>query len=97
MDCVSLLYLISDHVNSVFRSSFNYLRQLGLIRQSLLLHTIPILVHALICARFDYGKGPSTYDVQTEGVGVRLRWTHVDGGGGQAPCGRPHTKLKIVY
>src|SRR6218665_439974 len=27
--------------------------------------------------------------------GVRFRWTHVDGGGGQAPCGRPHRKLKI--
>jgi len=39
-------------------------------------------------------KGPSIYDVHTEG-GVRLRWTHVDRGGGQAPCGRPHTKFKI--
>jgi len=28
--------------------------------------------------------------------GVRLRWTHVDGGGGsQAPCGRPRSKLKL--
>jgi len=27
--------------------------------------------------------------------GVRLRWTHVNGGGGQAPCGRPHRKLKF--
>ena len=24
-----------------------------------------------------------------------LRWTHVDGGGGPAPCGRPHRKLKL--
>ena len=41
--------------------------------------------------------GPSIYDVHTEGEGVRLRWTHVDGwrGGGQAPCGRPHRKLKL--
>src|SRR6218665_1168242 len=29
------------------------------------------------------------------GEGVRLRWTHVDGGGGPAPCGRPHRKLKL--
>src|SRR6218665_2210704 len=29
------------------------------------------------------------------GEGVRLRWTHVDGGGGAAPCGRPHRKLKL--
>src|SRR6218665_1887647 len=30
------------------------------------------------------------------GEGVRLRWTHVDGGrGGPAPCGRPHIKLKL--
>src|SRR6218665_879769 len=29
------------------------------------------------------------------GEGVRLRWTHVDGGGGQAPCGRSHRKLKL--
>jgi len=25
-------------------------------------------------------KGPSIYDVHTEGEGVRLRWTQVDGG-----------------
>ena len=41
-------------------------------------------------------NGPSMYDVHTEGEGVRLRWTHVDGGGGgQAPCGHPHKKLKL--
>ena len=40
-------------------------------------------------------KGPSIYDVHTEGEGVRLRWMHVDGGGGPAPCGRPHRKLKL--
>ena len=40
-------------------------------------------------------KGPSIYDVHMEGGGVRLRWTHVDGGGGPAPCGRPHRKLKL--
>src|SRR6218665_279794 len=28
------------------------------------------------------------------GGGVRLRWTHVDGGS-QAPCGRLHRKLKL--
>src|SRR6218665_549220 len=27
--------------------------------------------------------------------GVRLRWTHVDGGRDPAPCGRPHRKLKL--
>ena len=27
--------------------------------------------------------------------GVRLRWTHVDGGAGQGLCGRPHRKLKL--
>ena len=40
-------------------------------------------------------KGPSIYDVHTEGEGVRLRWTRVDGGGGPAPCERPHRKLKL--
>src|SRR6218665_2864286 len=40
-------------------------------------------------------KGPSIYDLHTEGEGVRLRWTHVDGGGGQAPGGRPHRNLKL--
>ena len=40
-------------------------------------------------------KGPSIFDVRTEGV--RLRWTHVDGGGGPAPCGRPHRKLKLDF
>ena len=29
------------------------------------------------------------------GSGVGLRWTHVDGGRGPAPCGRPHRKLKL--
>src|SRR6218665_2361401 len=37
-------------------------------------------------------KGPSIYDVHTEGEGVRLRWT---GMGGSSPCGRPHRKLKL--
>src|SRR6218665_4006656 len=41
-------------------------------------------------------KGPSIYDVHTEGRGIRLRWTHVDGGRGDpSPCGRPHRKLKL--
>ena len=38
--------------------------------------------------------GPSIYDVHTEGgsgSGGRM-WT---GGGGPAPCGRPHRKLKL--
>ena len=40
--------------------------------------------------------GPFIYDVHTEGKGVRLRWTHVDGGEEvQAQCGRPHRKLKL--
>ena len=26
-------------------------------------------------------KGPSVYDVLTDGMRVRLRWTHADGGG----------------
>src|SRR6218665_1273182 len=29
------------------------------------------------------------------GEGVRLMWTHVNGGRGPAPCGRPHRKLKL--
>ena len=45
---------------------------------------------------FSFVMGLSIYDVHTEGGGVRLRWTHVDGGSeGQAPCGRPHRKLKL--
>src|SRR6218665_498840 len=40
-------------------------------------------------------KGPSIYDVHTVGEGVRLRWMHVDSGGGPAPYLRPHRKLKL--
>src|SRR6218665_2064650 len=29
------------------------------------------------------------------GEGIRLRWTHVDGGRGFAPCGCPHRKIKL--
>ena len=36
-------------------------------------------------------RGPSIYEVHTEGI--RLKWTHVDGGKGSAPCGRPHKNL----
>ena len=40
--------------------------------------------------------GPSIYDVHTEGGGGSgsggRMWT---GGGGPAPCGRPHRKLKL--
>jgi len=42
-----------------------------------------------------FNKGPSIYGVSTEGEGDRLRWTHVDGGGDQSPCGRPHKRLKL--
>src|SRR6218665_1540856 len=35
--------------------------------------------------------------VGAEGEGVRLRWTHVDGGGGPAPCGCPHRQLKLEF
>ena len=36
-------------------------------------------------------KGPSIYDVHTDGKeGVRLRWTHVDGGGV-----KPHVDVHI--
>ena len=36
------------------------------------------------------GMGPSIYDVHTEGV--RLRWTHVDGGRGVQPHVDVHTE-----
>src|SRR6218665_774896 len=48
------------------------------------------LLAPVLCAR----KRPSIYDVHTEEEWVRLRWTHVDGGG-SSPCGRPHRKLKL--
>src|SRR6218665_166406 len=47
---------LSDYVNRVSRSCLYYLRQLRSIRQSLPLNAITILVHALICARVDYGN-----------------------------------------
>src|SRR6218665_3998552 len=51
-----------------------------------------VCVSKFICQKLcRLPKGPSIYDVHTEGGGVRLRWTHVDG---PAPCGRPHRKLK---
>ena len=34
--------------------------------------------------------GPSIYDVHTEGEGVRLIWTHVDGGEG---VDQPHVDV----
>ena len=37
-------------------------------------------------------KGPSIYDVHREGGGFHA---HVDRGGGLAPCGCPHRKLKL--
>jgi len=33
------------------------------------------------------------YEVHTEGE-VKLKWTHVDRGGGSAPCGHSHRKLE---
>ena len=40
-------------------------------------------------------KGPSIYDVHKERGGVRLRWTHVDGGGGSSPMWTSTHKIKI--
>src|SRR6218665_2993581 len=46
--------------------------------------------------RLSFSKGPSIYDVHTEGGGGQAQ---VDacgrGGGGPAPCVRPHSKLKL--
>ena len=47
---------LSDHVNSVTRSCFYYLRQLRSICQSIPLHAISTLVHELICTNIDYGN-----------------------------------------
>ena len=42
-----------------------------------------------------YVRGPSIYDVLTEGEGVRFRWTHVDGGRGSSPMWASTQKIKI--
>src|SRR6218665_3836401 len=42
-----------------------------------------------------YHLGLSTYDVHMEGEGVRLKVDACGWGRGQAPCGRPHRKLKL--
>jgi len=39
--------------------------------------------------------GPSIYDVHTKGKGVRLRWTHVNGGRGSSPMWTSTQKIKI--
>ena len=39
--------------------------------------------------------GPSIYDVHTEGEGSGSGGRMLTGGGGPAPCGRPHRKLKL--
>jgi len=39
-------------------------------------------------------KGPSIYDVHTEGEGVRLRWTHMDGEG-SSPMWTYTQKIKM--
>src|SRR6218665_742328 len=43
---------------------------------------------------FSIAKGPSIYDVHTEGEGGQAR-VDACGRGGPAPCGRPHRKLKL--
>ena len=40
-------------------------------------------------------KGPSIDDVHTEGGGCQVQVDACGWGRGQAPCGRPHKKLKI--
>ena len=57
-----------------------------------LLHFKPIITMG-----YPLRKGSSIHDVHTEGGGVRLRWTPVDGGGYPAPFGRQHRKLKLVH
>ena len=43
-----------------------------------------------------FPKGPSIYDVHTDrGRGIRLRWTHVDGGGEGPAHVDVHRKLKL--
>jgi len=40
-------------------------------------------------------KGPSIYDVHTEGEGVKPRWTHVDEKGGQVHADVHNDNLEI--
>src|SRR6218665_1309601 len=47
------------------------------------------------CALLRQNKGPSIYDVHTEGEGVRLRWTYVDGGRGSSPMWTSTQTIKI--
>src|SRR6218665_2114461 len=55
-------------------------------------------VYVQFYAKQNRPKGPSIYDVHTEGKGVGLRWKDVDGGRGSSPMwtsSRPHRKLKL--
>src|SRR6218665_3347530 len=49
----------------------------------------------LLRSTHQQNKGPSIYDVHTEGRGSGSGGRMWTGGGGPAPCGRPHRKLKL--
>ena len=51
-------------------------------------YKLDLVKNLLCCSRTGSFKGPSIYDVHTEGQGVRLRWT----GGGVQPHVDIHTE-----
>ena len=53
------------------------------------------LAYVMLKSRYERIRGHPFMTSTRRGEGVRLRWTHVDGEGGPAPCGRPHRKLKL--
>ena len=54
----------------------------------------PVIEETMIqkILKSEWTMGPSIYDVHMEGEGVRLRWTHVDGGEGVKPHVDVHTE-----
>src|SRR6218665_2615121 len=56
--------------------------------------SVPAPLHPWIRPTF-CAKGPFIYDVHTEGDGDQAQVDACRRGGDQAPCGRPHRKLKL--
>src|SRR6218665_3160274 len=97
-DAIQKFVLYAQNVLCKFMSTVAYPLYLSAFRQELLQKKIVFYFWSYHFLAYFYAfsgsyKGPFIYDVHTEGV--RIRRMHVDGGRGQALCGRPHRTLKL--
>src|SRR6218665_2363497 len=97
-DAIQKFVLYAQNVLCKFMSTVAYPLYVSAFRQELLQKKIVFYFWSYHFLAYFYAfsgfyRGPFFYDVHRGGEGVGLRGMQVEGGRGQALCGRPHRTL----